>query len=77
MHANFVLAGPARRRRVNPNEAELAQVKPVNEDLDHTNRILRFNAVVKTRGQQGHLGSLLAFDESLHTAALKKLDASV
>ena len=72
-----VVRRPARRRGVNPNKAELAQIKPIDEDLDHANRILRFNVVLKTRGQQGHLGSVLAFDESLHAAAPKKPDASV
>jgi hypothetical protein len=52
-------------------------ITAVNEDLDHANRILRFNVVIQTRGQQGHLGSVLAFDESLHAAAPKKSDASV
>ena len=68
---------PARRRGVNPNEAKRTQIKPIDEHLDHANRILRFNVVLQTRGQQAHLGSVLAFDESLHAAAPKKLDASV
>ena len=49
----------------------------IDEHLDHANRILRFNVVLQTRGQQAHLGSVLAFDESLHAAAPNKLDASV
>src|SRR5208282_2401841 len=38
-------------RPVNHNEAEFAKVEPINEDLDHANRILRFNVVLQTRRQ--------------------------
>src|SRR4029434_10779393 len=72
-----VVRRPARRRRINPTEAKRIQIKPIDEDLDHANRILRFNVVLQTGGQQGHLSSVLAFDESLHTAARKKPDPSV
>jgi hypothetical protein len=72
-----VVPWPARGRRVNPNEAQRIQIRPVNEELDHANRILRLNVVLQTRRQQRHLGSVLAFDESLHAAAPKKPDASV
>ena len=72
-----VVRRPACRCRVNANEAKCLQIKSFDEDLDHANRILRFNVVLQTRGQQAHLGSVLAFDESLHAAAPNKLDASV
>jgi hypothetical protein len=67
-----VIRRPARRRRVNPNESELAQIEPFDEDLHHANRILRLNVVLQTRRQQRHLGSFLAFDESLHAAASRR-----
>ena len=51
-----VVRRPARRRRVNPIEAERIQIKPIDEDLDHANRILRLNVVVQTRGQQASPG---------------------
>jgi hypothetical protein len=53
------------------------QIQFVDEDVDHTHRVVLDDKVVKTLGQQRNLGSPLPFDESLHAAALKKPDASV
>ena len=57
--------------------AKLTQIKLIDEDLDHPNRVLGFNVVVQTLGQQRNLSAVLAFNESLHAAAPKKPDASV
>ena len=76
-YASLRARRPAGHCGVNSSKAEFAQVKPIDEDLDHANRILGFNLVEETRRQQRHLGSVLAFDESLHAAASKKPDASV
>jgi len=47
-------------------ETRSAQVKFVDEDIDHANRVVRTDIVVQTPGRQCNLASVFAFDESLH-----------
>ena len=75
-HRRVVRGTPSVRRR-HTLEAKAGQIQFVDEDVDHTHRVVRDDKVVKTLGQQRHLGSVLAFDESLHAAAPNKPDASV
>jgi hypothetical protein len=72
----FANSSPSVRRR-HTLEAKARQIQFVDEDVDHTHRVVLDDKVVKTLGQQRNLGSALAFDESLRAAALNKPDASV
>src|SRR6202011_5207626 len=65
---------PSVRRR-HALEAKTREIQSVDEDIDHPNRVVLDDKVVKTLGQQRNLGPALAFDESLHAAALNKPDA--
>jgi hypothetical protein len=72
-----VVRGTSSVRRRHALEAKTRQLQFVDEDIDHPHRVVLDDIVVKTLGQQRNLGSVLAFDESLHAAALNKPDASV
>jgi hypothetical protein len=60
-----------------PSKPTPVQIQFVDEDINHANRVVVTDIVVKTLGQQRNLGSVFAFDESLHAAAPNKPDASV
>ncbi len=75
-HRRVVRGTPGLRRR-HAVETKASQIQFVDEDIDHTHRVVRDDKVVKTLGQQRHLSSVLAFDESLHATTPNKPDASV
>jgi hypothetical protein len=72
-----VVGGTPGVRRHHTLEAKARQIQFVDEDVDHTHRVVLDDKVVKTLGQQRNLGSALPLEESLHAAAPKKPDASV
>jgi hypothetical protein len=55
--------------RVNSLEAECAKIEFVDEDLNDPDRVVFTDVVVQALGQQRDLGSILAFDKSLHVSA--------
>jgi hypothetical protein len=67
-----VVRGTPGVRRRHALEAKVRQIEFVDEDIDHANRVVLGNIVVKTLGQQRNLLAVLAFDKSLHVAAPKK-----
>jgi hypothetical protein len=49
---------------------ELSNLELVNESLYYPHRIVCTDVVIDTVGQQIHLGSVRAFDESLHAVGV-------
>jgi hypothetical protein len=47
------------------------EIQFLDERIDHTHRVVFADIVVKALWQQSDLLSVLAFDESLHVAALQ------
>jgi len=61
-----VIARPAGGRRVGAGEAQRLQVQFLDERVDRSDRVVLGDVVIEAVRQQRHLGSILAFDESLH-----------
>ena len=54
---------------VNTFEAQTSEIEFVDERFNDSHRVVFANVVVQALGQQCDLGSILAFDESLHVMA--------
>jgi hypothetical protein len=67
---------PPGRLRVTALEAHRPQIQLLDEGLYNTHGVIRPDVVLDTLRQQHHLGSVRAFDESLHLPASTTLDAS-
>jgi hypothetical protein len=55
------------RERINPPEAERAQLQLLDEDVDHPDGIVLGDEILRTLRKQGGLSLRLACHESLHT----------
>ena len=61
-----VVCRSPRGRGVNTLNPQFAQVKLIDEDLDHLDGIVLADEVIQALGQQRSLGSALTLDETLH-----------
>ncbi len=57
---------PSRRTGINAPETKIAKIKPIDEHVDHTNRIITVDKVVQALRQQSRLAPLNTFNETLH-----------
>ena len=71
-----VRGAPGLRRRY-AVETKARQIQCVDEDIDYPHRVVLTDIVIEILRQQRRLTAVFAFDESLHPATSKKLDASV
>ena len=61
-----VVAGASRLLRHDTLEAERLRIERIDDGVDHANRIVIFDVVVKRLGQQRRLPSIGALDETRH-----------
>src|SRR5450759_480365 len=61
-----VISRPTGRCRIDAFKTQLAQIKLIDEDIDHSNRIGLGNIVIEAFGQHDALRSVLALYETLH-----------
>src|SRR5262249_2746920 len=57
---------PPRHQRLNPCEAELAEIKPINESVDRPNRIVFRHIIVQQGREQCALAAIAALHETCH-----------
>ena len=62
---------PAGCCRIDAFEAQCLEVQLLDERIDDPHRVVFADIVVKALSQQSDLMTVLAFDESLHVAALQ------
>ena len=63
-----MVAGPPSRRWHHSSEPQRCQIKRLDERIDHPDRVVFANVVVKSFRRQRGLPSAVALDESLHLA---------
>jgi hypothetical protein len=61
-----MVAGPARRLWHNPTKTEIAEIKFIDKDINHTHRVVVVDPLFKALGEQGALAAVKTFDKSLH-----------
>jgi hypothetical protein len=58
---------------INPAKLEISEIKLIDKNVDHTNRIVLANPILKAFGEQRALPSILALNEAPHPTLRKKL----
>src|SRR5580693_3373967 len=59
--------------RINPAKLKISQIKLIDKNVDHTNRIVLANPILKAFGEQRALLSILALNEAPHPTPPQKL----
>ena len=72
-----MIRGPPRCCGRGSVEAEIMEIKLIDEDVDYTHRIILGDVVFEILGQQDSLLAVFAFNESLHVAARSERVTSV
>ncbi len=49
-----------------PLKSKTAEIKLVNENIDHSHRVVLGNVIFKAFGKQGDLVAVFAFNKTLH-----------
>jgi antitoxin component of MazEF toxin-antitoxin module len=62
----WMIGRPTRRRRGHTLKAEIAEIKPVNKDVDGANRIVVADPIVEALRQQRRLAPIRPGNEPLH-----------
>src|SRR5262245_30560247 len=62
----WMVRGPASYLGSNPVKSQLRQIKLINKDIDHLDRIILVDPVFQTLGKQRALFAIRALNEALH-----------
>ena len=61
-----MVRGPPRRLRINPAKTQLTQIKLINKDVNHANRIVLLDPVLQAFGKKHRLPAIRPLNEALH-----------
>ena len=62
-----MIGGPTRRLRLDPVEPKFRKIERLHERIDHTNRIIFADPVIKAFGQKRALPAICSLDKTLHS----------
>jgi len=65
-----MISRSTRRRRRHTVEAEALQIQLIDEDIDHSDRIILGHIVIETFGKQRRLPAICTLNEAAHTHLL-------
>src|SRR5690242_16691864 len=61
-----MISRPPSLRRLDPVESELGEIEPIDEHVDHSNRIILVDPVVQAFRKQRALAAIYSLHEALH-----------
>src|ERR1700756_5673273 len=61
-----MISRPPSLRRLDPFEPEFGEIEPIDERVDHSNRVVLVDPVVQAFRKQRALAAIYSLDEALH-----------